>query len=550
MAFYNRAAKLLRSDYVCICLIGICSGMALQNSWGQSSIPTKELVQKSDPFMMDLFAADLEILSQRLGVAFVAEGKVFPVTQEKPKPTLNEKLSPEEAVREVADYFDYSAVRKGDVFLLRKRYTNPEDLPDVSAAECRSGMKAISKILAAFNPRVSKGEAGYEPMADIAGMLSIEQLEQLSKNGLPVSELTAAQRNEVQRLALKFYIQYDADAIEKALGFLDTRNPADPIFHWQTVMDVYAFGYDTRSVNLNKMLFINVSDTDKIAVYPNGGTARRKSVHTRNGVVVPSSDPTDPAGIPESTKFFLDDIHHSAHSASLSQSLSALNKRADNKVVYKVDPACASKRVTLIGTDKLPAEELVNSLAEVYGLRLAHNEDSSVVVKLPMIVEAKSLSDIGRSVRSAIPDPIYRAMRSRTSYSPTSRPLPEPFVSLTDYSLKESDMHHAALRMFLYLAEPQVKSQKAEKLALSRMGTRARNLFEYTSTAVTFAKACWIADRSDPPYITDFDHITLTGGLYRNDDGKKSFSLYFSYRDPKTGEQRQGDGFSTIGIPQ
>jgi hypothetical protein len=498
----------------------------------------------------DLFSADLQILSRRLGVAFVAEGQPFPVTKEAPAPSLNLDLAQEDAVREVADYFDYSAVRQGKVYLLTKRYTDPEELPDVTPEECRRGFKAISQILAAFNPRIPPDTFSGSPVANIANLLSAPQLKRLGDGGLPVSELTPTQHAEVWKLALYFYLQTQADHVEAAWAEMESRNPADPVFHWATVEGIYAFGYDTRSVNLNKMLFIPVSNSNRIVIAPNGGMMKRSGFHTQNGVVVADPDLTDPAGVSEEAKQFLTDRGKAAHAVSLTEVIKTLNERpAAGEGGYKVDAMYAGKTVTLVGTALLPPDVLLRSLASVYGLRVARTEAGTSVLTYPMIFEAKQLSDVSRSLRSAIPAPLYRVIQSRLVTSRRRVSFAGEPAMLIDYSNAELALKRSSMRQFRYLAEMQVKAQTQGQMALSRFATPAPSLFEIASLARDFSNACWFADRSLPPYIADFEHITLMGGLYNSAEGQKRFALSFSYTDPKTGETHQGVGFTNAIVP-
>lgn len=481
-------------------------------------------------------------------MAFVAEGEPIPKTQEDPEPSLKETLSQEDAVREVADYFDYSFTHEGSVYLLKKRYTNVDDLPDLTQMEYQNALRSVAKILAAFNPQIPPGNFAGDPMANIALLLSETQKEKLSTSGLPVSELDAPQRAEVWKLALKFYIQDKADPIEATYSRMENRNPADPIFHWQTIKNIYAFGYDTRSVALNKIVFVTLSDSDKIVVEPDGTIIQRTFTNNRTGAIVSTEDPTDPAKLSEPMQAFLDAKSKSLDSVSLSDVITALNTRIKNSGVYKIDAMYAPKHVTLAGEEILSTETLMRSLAAVYGLRVIANKDGSFVLTHPLAVEATQLSDLGRALRSVLPEPILRMFRTRDISAYDKDKLERPLLS-SDYESRASTSSRSAMRMFRYLAEREVKSQSEKRLALSHLSEPARNLFALSSTLGAFAGASWIADRTAPPYITDFDHVILTGGIYNNPQGAARLSLFLSYTNPKSGVTSRGVGFSNAIIP-
>ena len=449
----------------------------------------------------------------------------------------------------MADYFDYSVTRKGSVYLLTKRHSNPDDLPDVTPEECKIGLRAISRILAPFNPGFSQGTFAGEPMASIAHLLNAEERDRLHQRGIPVSELTSVQHQEVWRLAMKFFLQAEADRVEESYAAVENRNPPDPVFHWQTIMNVNAFGYDTRSVQLNKILFIPVSNSNQIMVFANGMSGHLTSANKQKGVTSPSIDPTDPTGVSEPMKRFMDDNGRSSHAVSISQAVAALNARPANQVVYKVDVAYAAKLVTLAGIDKLSADIVMRSLAAVYGLRLVNKEDGSFVLTHPAPTEVKRLSDLAGSIRSAIPTPIYRTIQARLTSRHAERTMRLFPVLAGQYEEQASELRPTAIQLFRYGVEPKVKSQTGAKLALSHLNERERSMFALADTIGEFSEACWLADRPLPPYIADFDHVILTGGMYRSAEGAERFSLYFSYPNPKTGRMYRGVGFSNAIVP-
>lgn len=548
---YNRTEILCRRSFLWagLVLFGNLGGFAAQYSWGQARAPIAQTEQKATTSTADLFFADLEILSRRLGIAFIAEGEPFTVSKPGPVPTLNENLSQEEAVREVSTYFDYSAVRQDNVYLLTKRYTNPDDLPDVSHEECMFGLKTVTRLLAPFNPNFPPATYVSEPRAEIARMLDEEQLAQLSGGGLPVLALTPSQKAEVWRLALSFHIQSRVDSMSTEYGYLENRSPVDPIFHWQTVMDVHAFGYDIRSISQNKMVFIPVSDNNQLGTTPDGQVLLRNNSRMKRGIAVPLLDTTDPNALSEQTKQFLMEEGKSSHALSISATLSGLNRSSVKPIFYKVDAAYANKRVTLVGVSTLSANVLLRSLAKVYGLRVLHKEDGSTILTHPFVIEAKDLSDLGRALKSAIPAPIYRAMQSRSQSIHRHQNGQEQPVLLIDYQVQGAAIRKSAQRIFRYIAEPAVKSRPGEKLALSLLGNRAQSAFELASTANMFADACWMADRPLPHFLADFDHITLTGGYNRNPQGEERFSLYYSFTDPTSGEKSLEAGIFNAKVP-
>ncbi|MCW3098232.1 MAG: hypothetical protein JWL77_3850 [Chthonomonadaceae bacterium] len=522
------------TSFVFCALVSVTGLSAIGQVQAASSLPSVQ------------FCSDLEILSRRLRVAFVVEGEPVFVNKDVPVPSLKEPLPPEDAVQEVAAYFDYKAVRQGSAYFLTKRYTDPADMPDVTSEECRAGLRTITRMLGQFNPKIPGPTTG-SPQATIATLLSSAQLETLGKDGLPVSELTSVQRAEVEKLALEFFIQSDAEQCEQLLAILESRNPSAPVFHWQTLLEVHAFGYDARSASLNKVMFFPVSDSHRVRVSLDGIPYLIKGQNLVGGKPVAPTDPTDPEVLAEPMKRFLDDRAKSSRAVALSDVIAALNGRPDNHVVYKVDAMYASKHVTLIGSDKLPGDALMRGVAAVYGLRAVHNEDGSFVLTHPAVIAVNRITELGHALTSAIPAPIYRRIQAGVPTVPTHNiHLP---VDEVDYQSYGSALYRSALQTFRYLVQPQVKAQPEARLLLSKMDDRARNLFEFAQNARMYCLASAITVRPMPPYIADLDHVTLTGGMYRNDAGEGRFSLFFSYTNPKTGVTSHGDGFNNAIVP-
>lgn len=455
----------------------------------------------------------------------------------------------------MADYFDYEVKHQSNVYLLTKRYSNAEDIPDVTSEECRKGLKDLCKILASFNPHVPPGTFAGEPMANIARLLNADQLNALATTGLPVATLTGQQHAEAWKLALKFYVQSQADHIEEASTYLEERKPADPVFQWQTISNIHAFGYDTRCVRLNKIIFIPVSDANQIVVTPNGmtghltGYTTHKSPDGSHETRVPDPDPTDPSFLAETTRKWLDESEKTSAAISIAQEIKALNRESQQAEQYKVDPIYAPKKVTLVGVEKLSPEIRMRSLAAVYGLRVVKQETGASILMGPLQIEPKQLSDVGRSLASVLPAPIYHAIRTKVLAARKKVKGVNPPLTTSEYEKQSYAIHRAAIRMFRYTAEPIVKSQEGQKLALSGLGERASSLFAIAFTVDAFSEACWLADCTPPPFVTDFDHIILTGGITHNEEGAERFALHLSYIDPKTGIKYKGVGFSNAIIP-
>jgi len=459
-----------------------------------------------------------------------------PAPEEKtPHPSNRKEASLEEEVQKVADRFDYTAVRQGDVYLLTKRYTSPDDLPEVTVEECWRGLKNF-RGLAADNNQAN--------VTNIRNFFHSDRYRDgLQNMGFRESILA---HNIVQN----FYFQSHWDRTQAAFDLREKSLPVDPVFHWKTIGRSPVLGYDTQYLVGEKAQFVPVSDLDRSVVIPFGTPLPRAGFSVRTEFTVPDPDPTDPATLPEETKRFLDDNGRSSHAIPLSEAVTTLKGRAAPHVVYKVDPIYAAKHVTLAGVDRLSPEIIMQSLAAVYGLSVAHNKDDSVVLTDPQPLKLPDPSifvlfrQYGPFIRSTFPAPIYRVMHARFlagRTKPANQEGPELLQFKTQYEFQRvaTSYRNSAMRLFRYVVEPQIKAQPDGKLALSRLGERARLLFTLAQTASAYADTCEVADIPLPPYITHRDdfraNVSITGQTYRAQDGTIRRSLSLTYVDPNSG---------------
>ncbi|MCW3052486.1 MAG: hypothetical protein JWN14_1656 [Chthonomonadales bacterium] len=604
---------LLRTSALVSVGAGAFSGQA---SRGQAPMPPSVPAQEAQAPKVDPFFTALESLSKRYNIAFVAEGTPFPpsvkngtvpsatpdvVPQEEAQdPSGQKELSQEEVVQKIAERFDYTAVRKGDVYLLTKRYTNPDDLPEVTPEECRRiwlGVDAVASRISTVNGAPVMNHTEKEIAVKVNGNLlqlsksrhrfTLEEfIDQILYGYHGSGILTVDQpgnrfipdlNGKVMSLMSNFVLEAYSDRIQATRSLLANSRPLDPVFHWQTLGQSPVFGYDTQFHPQADLLFIPAGDCDRINVAPYGTPMPRANFWMRTETQLPDPDPTDPKTLPAETKRFLDDNGRSSRAITLAEAIAPINKRVPKTPgykIYQVDPTYAGKRVTLVGTDKLSPETLMQSLAAVYGLGVEHRRDDHVVLNW---VEDRSLKqymyrDYGKPVRAEIPAPIYRVIHARFLAGRTKTKNQEG-PRLLDYEAQyefqriAASFRNTAMRMFRYLAEPKVKEQPKERLALSQLGDRERMLFMFAQTVSVYAAACEVADIPLPPYLLDrrifdrFDEggaLKFTGGVYRKGtspqgpyiydpiyfsritnsscpDNTARLALFVTYVDPKSG---------------
>ena len=578
-------------------LLGCFGPCVAQPSWGQAPIPpssSNPAAQKENTPLPDPFYEALEGLSKKYGVAFVAEGRPFPTAKSgilsvqrkshesdaapmpvedqalkeeaasPADPAPNKILSSEEAeVQKVAARFDYDFLHQSNVYLLQKRYTNPDDLPEVTPEECRRWMAIDNYSSGRYSLHDGRPEINSVEKR-IAGYVNATLL-QLTKSRHRVTQEEFIYRviygfgadspimwQAVNRdfpmaaipqfvLTADFFFQSFRDRVRATRSLLDNSRPLDAVFYWQTIGQSPVFGYDTQFNPQANLLFIPVSDCDRIGVVPYGTPQPRSDFWMRTETQLPDPDPTDPKSLSPETKRFLDDNGRSSRAVTLAEAIAPINKVVPKRPgykIYQVDPTFAAKRVTLVGTEKLSPETLMQSLATVYGLNVDHRRDDHVVLtflpdksskrpELPRFMEYDEVI--------CMPDPIYRVIHARFLAGRTKAKNQEgqellAFETQYEFQRIGATFRNAAMRMLRYLAEPQVKAQPNKKLPLSRLGEREYTLFMFAQTMSASAAACELMDIPPPPYIThryDFaESVNITGGVYRKGGSPKGPYIY------------------------
>jgi len=539
-----------------------CFGVSVAPpSWGQASMPPTQPAPEATAPLPDPFYLALEGLSKKYGVAFVAEGrpllssKTGPLLLQNgdaapeeaatdPDPTAQQDLSQEEAVQKVAARFDYDAVRHGSVYLLQKLYTNPDDLPEVTPEELRGGLKSLGAPIR-FDRTFAKAFASSvnANLLDITKsrhpVTQAEFVYRVLHNGKILHALVDSPASMPDMfmywLARDFFFLSHDDRARATRDLLANSLPRDPVFHWQPFGQTPVFGYDTQFNPQANRLFIPAGDCDRIVVTPYGTPLPRADYWMRTGTRLPDPDPTDPKTLSAEMKRFLDDNGKSSRAVTIAEALSALNKRVPKGIgskIYQPDPIYASKRVTMVGTEKLSPETLIQCLAAVYGLGVEHRRDDHVVLTgLPgPTLEDEAAKTYFRGydkyAQKALPPPLYRVLHARflagrTKTKNQEGPRLLEYDTQYEFQRLAATLRNTAMRQFRYLAEPQVKAADKEKLPLSHLGEREQKLFMFAQTIAAYAGHCELAEIPLPPYVTHsnvFQHpgvVKITGGVYQ-----------------------------------
>ena len=159
------------------------------------------------------FEQALEQVAAQANISIVTDG--IPLSKSF---TLEAELPAEKALSQIADAFDCSwNVSKSGIVLLRKRFTNEHERPQVVPAEMRASLRdLLSFIQGVYAPK--PGKSLSDSFRKLQANLPPDALKLFNSNaGLPVRMLTP----DLQQQAIQIILQNQLDTAETSLQRLD-----------------------------------------------------------------------------------------------------------------------------------------------------------------------------------------------------------------------------------------------------------------------------------------------------------------------------------------
>ena len=427
------------------------------------------------PAGVQTLADALRSISQQTGAAFVCEGKPFRV-RNLPAPLLpviakwpQNGLPLNDAVSQIADAYDYEAEQNGNVFLLRKRYTNPRDLPDLPAEELRLSLRdAVRASSDLFVPDISEGKKQAAFVQKFYQTLTPAQIRRLTggddgRADLPVSALTPAQKQMIQGLVLRRHIETITGGPEKMLTALREYDQTTTAFGEAMVR-----GGKSEAV---RALCCLVRENGKTAPVPFAPTSRvRFDFFERIVFPVPHTDapldrtaPTpldfgtngDPLPPPEET---------GPNTYSLQTLADALKPSR-----FAAHEALAQKSVTVVGITTDNAEAIWRAAGLVYGFRAVRTEEGGPLLLLrPRARVARTFAELNEAVFSAFPFPLIRLCQGADEAADKAAKVPKR-APLTGNDAADMETLEAELRASIHaLLVHEKANQAVQEEALRR----------------------------------------------------------------------------------
>ena len=512
------------------------------------------------PAQAATFSAAFTALAQQAHVALVAEDQpLHPALtpQEAAGLELNPNGEPLSALlSRLAAAYDYDVQPSGvtspsgTVFLLRKRYTDPADLPSVTVQECALALEETSRYAENFNPHLVLGFPDRSPaVRDLIYSLTPAQIAAMGDihRGVPVTSLPFAQQQEVEQFLLHLYVQTAINDLPNTVGAINRVSATDPQFSWRAGAEitdpkfardyigagVRLFGYDATRAD-GKPLFITMSKLNQIKIGLDGViriTQRQEGTPLPGAslIAVPlaTTDATDPTPTPADVPRPDPPV-----SSSLGDTLTRMNVQAigpgGDGLKVTLPPYLAPKRATVFGAEAMTPRQEVAALAEVYGLRVltedrerGHDRLRLTRLSPTPTLDMAALHDV---VGQFLPDPLVRAYRMHPIFS--------SFIPDSPILSGVSPLVIYAVRQIRTAAEPKIRASKEGKVALSALSEQEGRAFAVVLMADALDSLRGLLTADPPKELTHFSELRLSGGLSDDKDGKKRLTLLLALPFP------------------
>lgn len=498
--------------------------------------PTVSLTEAQAGVFQDALAA----LAAQGHVAIVAEGTPLHPRLQQRQPRPPGQAAPPAparplavAMKDVADAFDYDAERRGNVFLLRKRYTDLQDLPGVTPEECAAAFADVERTMDAFNPHFPAWQPGTTTpiISEFAAALGPDQLQALRQGGLTPGALNPAQQAMLRRIALYLYVQQPAERIHVAdIGAQEAQND---VLQYGNMAGQRVFGYEQTDQEYHRRVFVPFIVASHLIPVA--------AVSGKPGVPGPLDKP-----------FPL---------TSLADVAATVSARG---TPVAVDPALRDKPITVVGDAAAPVPKVVSAMADVYGLRLKTDKDGRLLLSSRQFIIPLEVTALPDSVRQRLPDPLLRALHLDRLYAVRQQTNGHPQTAeasagtagqAAELQRNQNELERllgvgdalcqeAVRRLSVEFQARQSGAKPTGRVPLSSLSASGRQAF------AVFLAVAMLGGISDefppqvPEYIAQFDQVTVSGGPYKDKDGHSKYALNFSLSGP--GGSGTGAGMSNM----
>lgn len=480
------------------------------------------------------------------------DGKEFPVVK---------NLPAAQAIDVLARAYDLLPMydKSGEVVVLRKRYSDREDLPNVTMEECSEAGQKIDRAFALFTPRV-KPKPGYDAdgglVLDFFATLTPEQMQALQNKTLRAVSLSAKQQELVHRDI--DHLTIDSSRVSVVGSLVAYRAMPQ--------------GYLTRSyLGAQKLMAIT-----PLTLAPNKGTWEQTYYLNLNQFhsSTPASGYVSRAADRAKAVEPLADL---PNCQTLEKAVARLPKTIGQAIT--VDAQYAHRTVFVIDDPATPRgvtpRQMASALAQASDLTLISPEEGVFRIT-QRHVKANTSAELGSEVYSLLPAVMLRAASGADSLS-NDQMKGDTFAQGMQARKRRSEEDAAQLEKFLfhraqssrlesYCAEASAvleaaldkaenalpppadpKNTQPPRITLSQLSDTEKQALSVLLLA-RGTQSFWkspISFETPPRCVRDYDQMFITGGPYRGKSGESFVALEFSFKQPD-GTMHSETGFYEV----
>ena len=211
--------------------------------------------------------------------------------------------------------------------------------------------------------------------------------------------------------------------------------------------------------------------------------------------------------------------------SSLAETVDRLNRRPGSHPPMLVDAALAPKRAAVFGEEFTPPKQLLQALAQLYGLRVETDDKERKHLTRRQVLAPDNYAGLYQAAQGVLPDPLLRAYRMHPG-----RPTPLYTAAVQELRTVIEPKIDQSLRA--RVTGSGVKGDKAPPtpghVPLSSLTGRENSALAVALTAEALPEVEAALLQPLPPAFSRFDQSRLTGGFYQ-DEGKRKFQLAFAF---------------------
>lgn len=535
-------------------------------------VPPNSSVATVRPTAADVtpFIESLSALSKKHGLLFVVEAVPYLAPRAKaPEQGAVPVDQPlQEQVHKIADAWDYSAEplkNQPRIFLLKKRYSDAADLPAVTLLECAAAIENTLRLMDRFNPRVPPPTFGVRDalVGDLMATLSADQLQAMQQKRLRVASLNPAQQQSIERFARYFYVQGALRSSQRTVQRLRAVIRSGAVFCYQERGGSRLFGVEIVSSSTQSAApeFIPLTLPNSRQLPTNGGVVAAPII--TDDIPLPMRG----KGLPEKAMGGAEaKPQFPAPFTTLRQAVQALSDRSrvsENGLGLAVDKSIALKPVALIGTEHAPPVTALRAAASVYGLQVVGSNDGSLLLTLPRPRRVDNIMQLSGAVHDIWPESLRRAMQaekwdkpiaatpaggsSNAVETPEARRerIKDQIWRIGVLQERPKSLRAAAAARLTSTVEPRLKEAPNERLPVSALDFEERSALANVLMVDAYVALQSLIRSQPPDYISRLSEAYLTGGTYKDAEGKTKFSVFISL--PGTdGQILQGPGVGNV----